>query len=177
MGVLPNQAKEIVDNAYRRQWDLMPTKRRELIEALGQIANDLDDHHFSHYAVMQSSVYESQAPTQTNDEDAELTNQALIFFGLQPPHNYNADSIVLAFRRKVAHDPSDAASARNMLMLISNATNDEAYKNLLMVEYVEGFSLPTAKEILGLSDASLDSDTLDSIRNKVRGDFIPFIGL
>ncbi|RGP79988.1 ubiquitin carboxyl-terminal hydrolase 2 [Fusarium longipes] len=168
MGVLPSQAKEIVDNAYRRQWDLMPTKRRELIEALGQIANDLNDEHFSHYAVMQSSVFESQIPTQSSDEDADLTNQALIFFGLQPPNNYNADSIVLAFRRKVAHDPSAGTFARNMLMVISNATNDETHKNMLMMEYVEGFSLPTAKEILGLSDASFDSDTLDNIRSKIQ---------
>ncbi|CAF3486314.1 unnamed protein product [Fusarium graminearum] len=169
MGVLPNQPKEIVDNAYRRQWDLLPPhRRRDLIDALGQIANDLNDEDFSHYAIMQSSVYESQAPAQTNDEDTELTNQALLFFGLQPPNNHDPESIVLAFRRKVSQDPSDAASARNMLMLISNAANDEAYKNLLMAEFVEGFSLTTAKEILGLSDASFDSDTLDSIKNKIQ---------
>ncbi|CEI69600.1 hypothetical protein FVEN_g7115 [Fusarium venenatum] len=169
MGVLPNQPKEIVDNAYRRQWDLLPdSRRRKLIDALGQIANDLNDEDFSHYAVMQSSVYESQAPTQTNDEDTEVINQALLFFGLQPPNNHNADSIVLAYRRTVAQYPSNATSARGMLMLVSNTSSDEAYKNLLMAEYVGGFSLTTAKEILGLSDASFDSDTLDSIKNKIQ---------
>jgi ubiquitin carboxyl-terminal hydrolase 25/28 len=178
MGVLPNQSKEIVDNAYRRQWDLLPdSRRRELIDALGQIANDLNDEDFSHYAIMQSSVYESQAPAQTNDEDTELVNQALLFFGLQPPNNHSPDSIVLAFRRTVAQYPSSAPSARSMLMVISNVSNDESYKNIMMAEYVGGFSLTTAKEILGLSDASFDSDTLDSIKNKVRDSFILLVEL
>ncbi|KAF9766997.1 hypothetical protein IL306_000495 [Fusarium sp. DS 682] len=173
MGVLPNQPKEVVVNAYKRQWELVPDKRKELIEALGSIANDLNDEQLNEYAATQSSVFESQAQaqaqTQTNSDDAGLTNQALLFFELQPSNQHKAQSIVQAFRRKVAQDPSCANTARNMLMLISQASTDDNYTAELTMEYGEGFSLPTAKEILGLSDAhGFGSDTLDSVKEKIR---------
>ncbi|KAF4966300.1 hypothetical protein FSARC_6033 [Fusarium sarcochroum] len=169
LGVLPNQPKEIVVNAYKRQWDLLPTKRREVINALMHIANDLNDEQLSDYAITQSSVFESQVPTQTKNEDAELTNEALLFFGLQPPNHYNAESIVMAFRQKVTREPSVATTARNMLMLIAQAASEDTYTAQLVMEYAEGFSLPTAKEILGLSDAAgFGPDTLDSVKEKIR---------
>ncbi|KAM0291572.1 hypothetical protein ACHAO9_003699 [Fusarium lateritium] len=171
MGVLPNQSKEIVVNAYKRQWDLLTTKRRELIEALMAIANDLNDEQLTEYAVTQSSVFESQVPVQTNTnpDDSDLTNEALSFFGLQPPNRYNADSIVAAFRRKVTQDPGSATTARNMLMLIGEAATDDNYRAQLVMEYAEGFSLPTAKEILGLSEASgFGSETLDLVKEKIQ---------
>ncbi|KAF4345270.1 ubiquitin carboxyl-terminal hydrolase 2 [Fusarium beomiforme] len=171
MGVLPNQPKEVVVNAYKRQWELVPSKRRELIDALGSIANDLNDEQLNEYAATQSSVFESQArtQTQTNNDDAGLTNQALLFFELQPSNQHKAQTIVQAFRRKVAQDPSCANTARNMLMLISQLSTDDNYTAELMMECGEGFSLPTAKEILGLSDAhGFGSDTLDSVKEKIQ---------
>ncbi|KAM0561791.1 hypothetical protein ACHAPJ_002962 [Fusarium lateritium] len=169
LGVLPNQPKEIVVNAYKRQWDLLPNKRREVIDALMNIANDLNDDQFSDYAMTQSSVFDSQVPAQTNNEDAELTNQALLFFGLQPPNHYSAESIIKAFRQRVTQEPSVTTTARNMLMLIAQAANEDTYTAQLVMESAEGFSLPTAKEILGLSDASgFGPDTLESVKEKIR---------
>jgi ubiquitin carboxyl-terminal hydrolase 25/28 len=169
MGVLPNQPKEVVVNAYKRQWEMIPDKRKALIDALMSIGNDLNDEQLNEYAVTQSSIFESQVQSQTNGDDGGLTNQALLFFELQPLNDYKAQSIVQAFRRKVAQDPSCANTARNMLMLISQASTDDNYTAELVMEYGEGFSLPTAKEILGLSDASgFGPDTLDDVKEKVR---------
>ncbi|SCN94424.1 related to ubiquitin carboxyl-terminal hydrolase 2 [Fusarium fujikuroi] len=169
LGVLPNQPKEIVANAYKRQWDIVPDKRKGLIDALMSIANDLNDEQLNEYAVTQSSIFESQVQNQSNSDDGGLTNQALLFFELQPLNEYKAQSIVQAFRRKVAQDPSCATTARNMLMLISQASSDDNYTAELVMEYGEGFSLPTAKEILGLSDASgFGPDTLDDVKEKIQ---------
>ncbi|KAF5002661.1 hypothetical protein FGRMN_199 [Fusarium graminum] len=171
MGVLPNQPKEIIVNAYHRQWELLPTKKRELLRALMDIANDLNDEQLTEYAMIQSSIYESQVPVQsnTNPEDSELITQALLFFGLQPPNHHSADAIVTAFRRKVTQDPSCANTARNMLMLIAQAAMEDTYRAQLMMEYAEGFSLPAAKEILGLTDANgFGSETLDHVKEKIR---------
>ncbi|RKK25847.1 hypothetical protein BFJ66_g891 [Fusarium oxysporum f. sp. cepae] len=169
MGVLPNQPKEVVVNAYKRQWEMIPDKRKALIDALMSIGNDLNDEQLNEYAVTQSSIFESQVQSQTNGDDGGLTNQALLFFELQPLNDYKAQSIVQAFRRKVAQDPSCANTARNMLMLISQASTDDNYTAELVMEYGEGFSLPTAKEILGLSDASgFGPDTLDDVKEKIR---------
>ncbi|KAF5640724.1 ubiquitin carboxyl-terminal hydrolase 2 [Fusarium tjaetaba] len=171
LGVLPNQSKEIVVNAYKRQWEIIPDKRKELIEALVGIGNDLNDEQLTEYATTQSSIFESQVQIQPNSDDRELTSEALLFFGLQPPNEYKAQSIVQAFRRKVAQDPSCAATARNMLMLISQTSSDDNYTTELVMEYGEGFgfSLLTAKEILGLSDASgFGPDTLDDVKEKIQ---------
>ncbi|KAF4449784.1 Ubiquitin carboxyl-terminal hydrolase 2 [Fusarium austroafricanum] len=171
MGVLPNQSKEIVANAYKRQWELIPAKRKELIEALMGIANDLNDQDLSDFALMQSSLFESQPPaeTQTTSDSSDLTAAALQYIGLRPLNNYDAQSIVQAFRQKVSREPESANTAREMLVVISRAATSDSYKEQLMMEYDAGFSLPTAKEILGLSDASgFDHETLDSVKEKIQ---------
>ncbi|PHH77964.1 hypothetical protein CDD80_7535 [Ophiocordyceps camponoti-rufipedis] len=149
LGILPNQPREIVVNAYKRQWDLIPTQRRFLVESLMAVAHDAGDELLSEYAITQSSVFDSQLQRQVGDDDGVMT-QALTFLGLQPPNNYGADIIIDAFRRKLANDPADASAARNMLMLIAQASTDDAYQTALILESDSNMTLPTARCILGL---------------------------
>lgn len=168
VGVLPNQPKEIVVSAYKRQWDLLPSKRRELIEALLAIANDLNDEQLSDYAMTQSSVFESQLQNQNTNDDDGLVTQALIFLGLQPPNNYSAEALMQAFRRKLAQDPGDATSARSMLLVIAKASTDDTYQTALQMEAEGRMSFATSKEILGLNDANgFGPDALDAAKAKV----------
>ncbi|KAF5027282.1 hypothetical protein F66182_625 [Fusarium sp. NRRL 66182] len=169
MGVLPNQSKEIVVNAYKRQWELLPNKRGELIADLMAIANDLNNDQLSDFAITQSSVFENQVPTQTKNEDAELVNQALLFLGLQPPNHYNAETLVSTFRQKVAKEPSSANTARGMLEVIARAATDDDYIATLSAECADALSLPTAKAILNLSDASgFGPDSLDTVKDNIQ---------
>ncbi|KAI5467105.1 hypothetical protein BGZ63DRAFT_410176 [Mariannaea sp. PMI_226] len=168
LGVLPNQQKEIVVNAYKRQWDLLPNKRRELIEALVGIANDLNDEQLSDYAMTQSSVFESQLQRQSSGDDDGIVSQALTFLGLQPPNNYKADALVQAFRQKLAKDPDAATTARSMLQLIAQAATDETYQATLLMETEAKMSLGTSKVVLGLVGSSgFGPDALDAAKAKV----------
>lgn len=148
LGILPDQPKEVVVNSYFRQWDLLPNKKREMIEALVGVANDLGNEQLSNFAMTQSSVFESQLQRHDvgTDEDG-ITNQAIIFLGLSPPNNYNAETIINAFRKKLVQQPDDASTARNMLMLIAQASSSGEYQELLLTE-ATGLSFETSKAIL-----------------------------
>lgn len=150
LGVLPSQSKEIVVNAYKRQWELIPSRRRELVDSLMAVANDLNDELLSDYAITQSSVFESQLQRHGGADDDGLVPQALEFLGLSPPNNYSAEALIQAFRSKLARDPADAGAARNMLLLIAQASNDDSYQMTLLMEADAKMSLETSKTILGL---------------------------
>lgn len=169
LGVLPDQRKEMMVNAYKRQWELLPSKRKELIEALMAIANDNNDQELSEYAMTQGSVFESQIQQQSsNDDDDGLVSQALNFLGLRPPNNYTAESLIQAYRQKLARDPGDANAARSMLSLIAQASTDDTYQATLLMETDAKMSFNTAKVILGLVDAfGFGPDTLESTKAKV----------
>ncbi|PON30378.1 hypothetical protein TGAM01_v200817 [Trichoderma gamsii] len=150
IGTLPGQSKEIVVNAYKRQWELVPSRRRELVDMLRIIANDAGNELLSAYAMTQSSVFESQLQTYTNGDDDGLASQALEFLGLSPPNNYSAEATIQAFRDKLVRDPSEAGTARNMLLLIARSSNDDSYQASLLMEADDKMSLETSKAILGL---------------------------
>ncbi|KAK5995555.1 Ubiquitin carboxyl-terminal hydrolase 2-like protein [Cladobotryum mycophilum] len=153
LGVLPTQPREMIVNAYKRQWELLPNKRRELVDALMAIANDSLDEPLSDYAITQSSVFDSQLQQHGNSDEFGLITQALNFLGLNPPNNYAADAIIHAFRQKLVRDPSDASTARSMLMAIAEASNDDFYQTKLLMEVDAKLSLETAKTILGVDNA------------------------
>lgn len=168
LGVLPNQPKEVIVNAYKRQWELVPSKRRDLIEALMGIANDLNDEQLSDYAMTQSSVFESQLQQQSTNDDDGLVSQALTFLGLQPPNNYASDALIQAFRQKLAKDPGDATTARSMLLLIAQASTDDTYQATLLMEADGKMSMATSKVILGLVGSSgFGPEALDAAKAKV----------
>jgi ubiquitin carboxyl-terminal hydrolase 25/28 len=151
LGVLPNQNREIIVNAYKRQWELIPSRRRNLVDALMSIANDSGDELFSDYAMTQSSVFDSQIQHQSTSDDDGLLTQALIFLGLQPPNNYSAQSIIEAFRQKLVRDPADASTARSMMLIIAQASTDDNYQAALLMEADARMSLDTARAVLGLT--------------------------
>ncbi|KAH8130935.1 ubiquitin carboxyl-terminal hydrolase 25 [Trichoderma asperellum] len=150
MGVLPSQSKEIVVNAYKRQWELAPSRRREFVEFLMAIASDINNELLSDYAITQSSVFESQLQTHHNSDDDGLVSQALEFLGLSPPNNYSAKATIQAFREKLVRDPSDAGTARSMLLWIAQSSNDDSYQTSLLMEADAKMSLETSKVVLGL---------------------------
>lgn len=162
MGVLPTQSKEIVVNAYKRQWDLLPSRRRDLVEALMAIANDTNDDLLSDYAITQSSVFESQLQRHSGDDDDGLVAQALEYFSLSPPNTHSADAILEAFRDKVARDPSDASTARSMLLLIARSSKDDSYQMRLVLEADPKMTLETCKVVLRLE--TLDGPWEDMVR-------------
>ncbi|PFH57636.1 hypothetical protein XA68_14761 [Ophiocordyceps unilateralis] len=159
LGILPNQPREVVVNAYKRQWDLVPNQRRLLVESLMAVANDACDELLSEYAITQSSVFDSQLQRQGSGDDDGVMTQALDFLGLQPPNNYSAQSIIDAFRGKLARDPADAGTARNMLMLIAQASTDDGYQTALLLESDSSMTLPTARAILGLGPSEVPWQT------------------
>ncbi|KAK7423213.1 ubiquitin-specific protease ubp2 [Neonectria magnoliae] len=168
LGVLPNQPKEIIVNAYKRQWELLPSKRKDMIEALVAIANDLNDDELSDYAMTQSSIFESQLQQQTTNDDDGLVSQALTYLGLQPPNNYASDALIQAFRKKLAQDPGDATGAKSMLLLIAQASTDDTYQATLLMEADGKMSLATSKVILGLVGSSgFGPEALDAAKVKV----------
>lgn len=168
LGVMPDDRKEMVVSAYKRQWELLPSKRRELIEALMGVANDIGGDELSDYAITQSSVYESQLLQQSPNDDDGLVPQALNFLGLQPPNNYTAESLIQAFRQKLARDPGDATTARSMLSLIAQSSTDDTYQATLLMETDAKMSLNTAKVVLGLAGASgFGPEAMENARAKV----------
>ncbi|KAJ6440987.1 ubiquitin hydrolase [Purpureocillium lavendulum] len=168
LGILPGQAREVIVNAYKRQWELLPSRRRALVDGLMAVANDSGDELLSDYAITQSSVFESQLQRQgTSDEDG-LSTQALNFLGLQPPNNYTADSIIQAFRQKLAKDPAEAVTARSMLMVIARASTDDIYQASLLMESDAKMSLETARAILGLGSSDVPWQTAaDATKKKL----------
>lgn len=155
LGVLPGQPREAVVNAYKRQWELLPSRRRALVEGLMAVANDTGDELLSDYAITQSSVFDSQLQRQGPSDDDGVVSQALDFLGLQPPNNYSAEAIIDAFRRKLARDPADAVTARSMLMLIARTSTDDGYQAALLMESESRMSLDTASAILGLDSPDM----------------------
>ncbi|OAA71629.1 ubiquitin carboxyl-terminal hydrolase [Cordyceps fumosorosea ARSEF 2679] len=169
LGVLPTQNRDIVINAFRRQWHLLPSARRELIDALLNIANDAQDELLIDYAVTQSAVYESQPRQQAMDDDGGEVSQALAYFGLAPPNNYPVDAIIQAFRKKLADDPAEAGAARNVLMVIASGTQDDYYQAALLMEADSKMSLDTAKHVIGLIHSSnVVSDAGPATRSKLQ---------
>lgn len=150
LGVLPDQPKEVVVNAYIRQWELLASKRRELIEALVGVANDLGDDQLSAFAMTQSSVFESQLERHNTSDEEGLTNQALIYLGLSPPNTYNAETILKSFRNKVVQEPGDMSTAQNMLMLVAQASLNPEYQSSFLTE-ATGLSFETSKAVLGFT--------------------------
>lgn len=170
LGVLATQDREVVVNAYKRQWDLLPSRRKALVEALMSVANDSRDELLSDYAITQSSVFDSQ-PTQQNNTDADgdsMISQSLAFLALQPPNNYSAEAIIAAFRKKLAEDPAEATTARSVLMWIAQSSNDDMYQAHLLMEADAKMSLDTAKAVLGISTTDdVASVTVDKTKEKV----------
>lgn len=169
IGVLPNQSREAVVNAYKRQWDLLPNRRRALVDAIMGIANDTGDELLSDYAITQSSVFDNQAHIPATNDDDGLVPQALNFLGLQPPNNYSADSLIQAFRQKLARDPADATTARSMLLLIAQNSNDDIYQAQLLMEADAKMSLETSRTILDLKNTDAPWETVyEATKKKVR---------
>ncbi|KAK2595400.1 ubiquitin-specific protease ubp2 [Conoideocrella luteorostrata] len=156
IGVLPNQSREAVVNAYKRQWELLPNRRRALIDSIMGIANDKDDELFSDYAITQSSVFDNQTHTQGNGDDDGLVPEALNFLGLQPHTNYSAESLIQAFRRKLTQSPADASAARSMLHIIAQNSNDDIYQANLLMEADAKMSLETSQAILELDSTDVE---------------------
>ncbi|KAL7951448.1 hypothetical protein V8C42DRAFT_304114 [Trichoderma barbatum] len=152
LGILPTQSKEIIVNAYKRQWELVPSKRRDLVENLMAIANDANDDLLSDYAITQSSVFESQLQRHGGGDDDGIVSQALEYFGLSPPNTYSAEALIHAFREKLARDPADASTARSMLLVIARASNDDSYQMTLLMEADAKMSLQTSKTVLRLKN-------------------------
>lgn len=150
LGVLPTQSREIIGNAYKRQWELLPGRRRDLVDGLMAIANDSGDELLSDYAITQSSVFDSQLQRHGNSDDDGIVSQALTFLGLSPPNNYTAEALIQAFRQKLALEPSEASTARSMLLLIAEASANDSYQATLLMEADPKMSLETAKTVLGL---------------------------
>ncbi|KAL5094662.1 hypothetical protein Trisim1_005398 [Trichoderma cf. simile WF8] len=166
LGVLPSQSKEIIVNAYKRQWELVPSRRRDLVEKLMAIANDANDELLSDYAITQSSVFESQLQRHGGSDDDGLVSQALEYFGLSPPNTYSAEALIKAFRGKLARDPADASTARNMLLVIARATNDDSYQTTILMEADNKMSLPTSLAILGLRNGQ-QADAVNATKAKL----------
>ncbi|KAL7910981.1 hypothetical protein GGI35DRAFT_331566 [Trichoderma velutinum] len=166
LGVLPSQSKEIIVNAYKRQWELVPSRRRDLVEKLMAIANDANDELLSDYAITQSSVFESQLQRHGGADDDGLVAQALEYFGLSPPNTYSAEALLNAFREKIARDPADASTARNMLLVIARASNDDSYQTVLLMEADTKMSLQTSLTILGLKNGE-EADAVNATKAKL----------
>ncbi|KAG5933215.1 hypothetical protein E4U53_001060 [Claviceps sorghi] len=154
MGVLPNQSREAVVNAYKRQWELIPSRRKELVGSLMGIANDTGDELLCDYAITQSSVFDHQIhmPENNNDDDG-LVPQALNFLGLHSHNNYSADSLIQAFRRKITQSPADATTARSMLLVLARTSNDDMYQAQLLMEVDAKMSLETSLAVLEVTHA------------------------
>ncbi|PHH87056.1 hypothetical protein CDD83_9360 [Cordyceps sp. RAO-2017] len=168
LGILPNQSRDVVVSAYKRQWELLPNQRRALVESLMGVANDTGDELLSDYAITQSSVFDSQTQRQGTGDDDGLVSQALNFLGLSPPNNYSAGSIIEAFRKKVTRDPADAGTARSMLMLIARASTDDSYQAALLMESDPKMSLQTAHSVLGLGTSPVPWQTsAEAAKNKL----------
>ncbi|KAL7938896.1 hypothetical protein V8C35DRAFT_289485 [Trichoderma chlorosporum] len=166
LGVLPTQSKEIIVNAYKRQWELVPSKRRDLVDKLMAIANDANDDLLSDYAITQSSVFESQLQRHGGGDDDGLVAQALEYFGLSPPNTYSAEGLIKAFREKLARNPADASAARNMLLVVAGASNDDSYQTILLIEADTKMSLQTSMTILGLKNGQ-EADAVEATKTKL----------
>ncbi len=152
LGVLPTQGTEIVVNAYKSQWELMPSQRKALVEALLAVANDCQDDLLIDYAITQSSVFDSQPQQQAPGNDSETISQSLTFLGLSPPNHYSAEAIIQAFRTKIVNEPAEAGTARSVLMWIASESRDDHYQAKLLMEADQKMSLETAKALLDLKD-------------------------
>lgn len=169
IGVVPNQSREAVVNAYKRQWELLPSRRRALVDSIMGIANDTGDELLSDYAITQSSVFDNQSHRPATNDDDGLVPQALNFLGLQPPNNYSSDSLIQAFRQKLARDPADATTARSMLLFIAQNTNDDIYQAKLLMEADAKMSLETSRAILELSNTDTEWEPVyEAAKKKVR---------
>ncbi|KAG5995146.1 hypothetical protein E4U54_002919 [Claviceps lovelessii] len=153
MGVLPNQSREAVVNAYKRQWELIPSRRKALVDSLMGIANDTGDELLSDYAITQSSVFDNQTHVLENNDDDSLVPQALNFLGLHSHNNYSAESLIQAFRRKLTKSPADAPTARSMLLVLAQASNDDMYQAQLLMEADAKMSLETSLALLEVTHA------------------------
>ncbi|KEY65418.1 hypothetical protein S7711_04316 [Stachybotrys chartarum IBT 7711] len=172
LGVLPTQTREIIVNAYKRQWDLIPTRRRNLVDSLIAIANDTGDEALSDYAMMQSSVFDSQTQQTGMDDDYDVAADALTFLGLSPPNNYSADATIEAFRRKVVKDPSQVSTARSMLEYLAKASADDVYQARLITAMDFKMTELEALTILGLNVNGLqlgarENEAYDAIGDKL----------
>lgn len=157
LGVLPAQSREIIVNAYKRQWELMPGRRKELVEALMSVAHDSQDDLLSDYAVTQSSLFDSQAIGPQLDEDGSIL-QSLAYLGLSPPNRYSADQVIEAFRKKMTESPQEASTARNVLMAMAQGSTDDLYQAKLLMETDAKMSLETARAVLELSPGPDDAE-------------------
>ncbi|ODA75950.1 hypothetical protein RJ55_08591 [Drechmeria coniospora] len=170
LGVLPGQGREIVVNAYKRQWDLIPIRRKELVEALMGVANDANDELLSKYAIMQSSVFDNQLQQPAAPDDDGVLFQALTFLDLHPSNNHSSDAVIEAFRQKLSRDPAEAATARSMLLLIAGASSDDMYQAALLMESDPKMSLETACAILGLASPDVTWQlAADTAKSKLEG--------
>ncbi|PHH59153.1 hypothetical protein CDD81_3684 [Ophiocordyceps australis] len=166
LGVMPSQGRAIIVNAYKRQWELAPGQRRNLVESLGAVAHLSGDEMLSDYAAIQSSLFDSQLSNQSHDDDGVIS-QVLKFLDLAHPNNYNGDQIVEAFRRKVVSDPASASTGRSLLMLLAAAASDDSYQAALLMESDKQMSLGTAQAVLGLHDTWTPDEAFDALQIKL----------
>ena len=169
LGVLPNQSREMIVNAYKRQWDRLPSQRRNLVDSLMAIANHSGDDQLSEFALVQSSVFDSQTQSASKDDDDGVVPQALAYLGLQPPNNHSADAVLQAFRAKLAATPGDAATAKSMLQLIASNTRDDEFQIKLIMETDDHrMTFDTARIVLGLTTTDQPwGEILNLARTKV----------
>ncbi|CAH0037539.1 unnamed protein product [Clonostachys solani] len=157
LGILPNLPREATVNAYFRQWDLIPSQRKAMVNDLVAIANDYGDEALSEFAMTQSSIFESLMERMEASENNEL-NQALKFFDLSPPNRYTADQIIASFRLTLAGRPGQAAAARDMLMVIAGASSDPEYQTRLLMESDSNMTIDTSKALFNIPP----NDVMDS---------------
>lgn len=168
LGVLPGQSREVISCAYKRQWELMPSRRRDLVISLMAIAHDSQDDYLSDYAIAQSSLFENQAQASNIVEEDNEILQSLTYLGLQPPNRYGADDVIRAFRNKLAEAPGQANTARNVLMTLAQGSTDDMYQAKLLMETDTKMSLDTARAILGLESGHDDGAVaIQAARDKV----------
>ncbi|KAH7322846.1 ubiquitin carboxyl-terminal hydrolase [Stachybotrys elegans] len=168
LGILPHQSRDIVASAYRRQWELIPSRRKELVEALMGVANDSNDELLSDYAITQSSVFDSQAQEQTSTDQDSIVPQALIYLGLSPPNCYSVEALTKAFWDKIAKDPADMVTARSMILVIANSYASPTEGILL--DSVARMPFETAAAVLSLDPDNKDipdHTVIDAAKRKI----------
>ncbi|PHH79365.1 hypothetical protein CDD82_2424 [Ophiocordyceps australis] len=166
LGVMPSLGRILIANAYKRQWELAPGQRRNLVASLGTVAHLSGDEMLSDYAAIQSSLFDSQLSNQAHDDEGVIS-QVLRFLDLAHPNNYNSHQIVQAFRRKVVSDPASASTGRSLLMLLATASSDDSYQAALLMESDKQMSLETAQAVLGLPENWTPDEALHALKTNL----------
>ncbi|KAI6780794.1 ubiquitin carboxyl-terminal hydrolase [Emericellopsis cladophorae] len=148
IGVVPGLHKIAIVNAYFQQWNLIPSRRQELIVALALVAQNHPDETLAEYAATQDSVYGAVA------SPGSPLGKALALLGLAPPNTYDYGEIMAAYRQKLFEDPASISDLREALMALATDCQKEDMQLRLVVEGGgESMTADTAMAVLGCPDA------------------------